>query len=191
MANETTKPPGTPGEDAAGLPGKRDEPTRGVAEIADQGGGSRPPAPGMPDLSSADDVQQTRITTGYVYSALGILLFLFVIEHVFSELHQLHVPPDSATPVYVHPFAYVKFGAHAAVIAVLVWFSYQLLRAGERLMLPWWWASTNIEVARAMLGISDPFRAAARMSIKMARDILSVVKEAVKVGGKTPSEPED
>lgn len=174
-------------EDPIGLAEKRQEATSAIAAVDVKT--TKPPPPGQkaPDLQTAETVQKDRINIGRGYAAAGGAIILLTLWHVLGELHSIQLPPDTDKVVHLHPLAYLKFGGHAVVVGLFVWFGYQLMRAGERLMLPWWWASTNIEIARAMLGMSDPIRSAVRMTSKMAREVLEVLKEAVKVtkGGGT------
>jgi hypothetical protein len=64
------------------------------------------------------------------------------------------------------PFAY--FGTIVAgqslITIALVFFCYQLMRAAERLILPYWWAEKHPETARLVLGMTDPLSAASRLT---------------------------
>lgn len=66
-----------------------------------------------------------------------------------------------------------RLGAHALISVAGIFGLYQVLRSAERLALPHWLATRNIELAKVLLGISDP----AGASLKLAEKVADAVRK--------------
>lgn len=90
----------------------------------------------------------------------------------------------------------VAMGAHAVISVAAVWFGYQMLRAAERLMVPRRFLanSTDVELLRALLGISAPTTALAdqvKLMATTATDLIKASSEAVKAVQSTRADGDD
>jgi hypothetical protein len=135
----------------------------------------------LKEKAAFDDVLKTRRGIGYGAGmvAAGGLVALGVFS--FSSLHSLVSDPYSKlAPSY---FWAVIVG-HALITVALVFFCYQVLRAAERLMLPYWWVEKHPEAARAMLGMMDPVTTATRI-VEQVADAASKVAGAAAGSAKT------
>jgi hypothetical protein len=83
------------------------------------------------DVIPSKEFQQTRIQWGYWLIALSIVLFLAIIVCSIAFVESLE--PRSSAP-YV--FDYVRLAARAILTAASAVFSYKILRAGERMIMP-------------------------------------------------------
>lgn len=70
-------------------------------------------------------------------------------------------PPKKEISASLQVF-YVSVVGHTVITIALIWLLYQLLRAGERMVLPRSLA-TDSEMARTLLGISSPHREVQKM----------------------------
>ncbi|MGZ3457242.1 MAG: hypothetical protein ACXU86_01935 [Archangium sp.] len=93
----------------------------------------------------------------------------------FYSLHAIFAPSNQIQLSFV----IVRCVAHAIITIALVFFCYQLLRAAERMMLPYWWASEKVEVAKVLLGIEDPVSTATKL-LEKASDAVKAAKELSK-----------
>jgi hypothetical protein len=115
------------------------------------------------------DVLKWRRSIGYAIGAVAILGVAAMLAFSMWSLHEM-APPDDGQEIY----GYVMLGAHAVLMIAAVWFCYQLLRAAERMVLPYWWVRFNTDAVRMMLGITDPWRSA----LKAGEEILEVGTKA-------------
>lgn len=110
------------------------------------------------------DVVEDRKTLGLVLGAFGIFMIAGIGVWSMYALDKLELRMPTAQTFYL-----VKLGVHALITVALVFFCYQLLRAAERLMLPYWWASQSTEVAKLYLGISDPLSTLKKVAEEMPK----------------------
>jgi hypothetical protein len=139
------------------------------------------PIPGIegpldPEVKERLDLLNDRRWIGYVLGALSIASIVYALCSTMKAVGAL---PEPAAGKEV--FAYVRMGTHAVVVVAWVWFSYQMLRAAERMILPYWWLRQNLDSVKLMLGISDPWRAA----LKASEEILEVTAKATQAAAKT------
>lgn len=87
--------------------------------------------PKTDDIHPSKEFQQTRINWGYWLIALSIVLFLAIIVCSIAFVESLE--PRSSAP-YV--FDYVRLAARAILTAASAVFSYKILQAGERMIMP-------------------------------------------------------
>ncbi|HZH04964.1 MAG TPA: hypothetical protein VEY30_14360 [Myxococcaceae bacterium] len=112
--------------------------------------------PGVPKSADGPELYRNyvhhRRLLGYGLGGAAIVGVLGLSLYSYCALSGLKVPtnPWEAQLLWIHA------GGHAAIAVGLVYFCYQLLRAAERLALPYWWVSENPDVARVLLGIADP-----------------------------------
>jgi hypothetical protein len=78
----------------------------------------------------------------------------------------------------------VKSGAHAIITLALVWFGYQMLKAGERLILPHWYAEKSIGIGKLFLGIQEPAKATMKQLEKVTDALSTVVRPVAKAADK-------
>ncbi|WNG41533.1 hypothetical protein F0U61_53530 [Archangium violaceum] len=90
---------------------------------------------------------------GYGVGAAGCLGLGGLGIYSFDSLHSLIRWPLSSLPPSLF---WALIVGHALITMALVFFCYQLIRAAERLMLPYWWVEKHPEAAKAMLGMMDP-----------------------------------
>lgn len=98
-----------------------------------------------------------RIGYGVALTAFGLLAGL----GAYSFIHLRELAGESYASLPTRSF-WLLVGGHAVVTVAFVFLGYQLLRAAERLILPYWWAESNPELARLMLGMGDPLSTAAQ-----------------------------
>jgi hypothetical protein len=130
------------------------------------------------------DVLKGRRQIGYAIGCLGIL---GIIATLAVSLWSLHVLAEPTKEFEV--FAYVKMGAHAVLTVAAVWFCYQMLRAAERMVLPYWWVRYNTDAVRVMLGIRDPWRSAMRAGEQMVELGSKAAQQAVGIVGAVTGTP--
>lgn len=144
------------------------------------------PAGDTPELAGLkkDDVRKTperlnierqRIALGYFIGAASIVAIGALAWDTLSELQTMKVTDIDAGHERVY---FALFGARAVIVVAIVWFCYQLIRLAERLALPFWWFENNIEIAKALLGVQDPFRAI----MKFVKELTAVSSESVEKG---------
>jgi hypothetical protein len=92
---------------------------------------------------------------GLALSAFALLIALGL--YSFQHLRELGSERYAAVPART---LWLLVGGHAVVTVAFVFLGYQLLRAAERLILPYWWAESNPELTRLMLGMGDPLSSA-------------------------------
>jgi hypothetical protein len=99
------------------------------------------------------DERARRHTTGYILSALGIAFVAWTLRQAMSELGELRSHPPGDLRVLAAIAA-----AHVIVGIAAVYFGYQLIRAGERMLVPSHLTEdeTKIEVLRVLLGGKEP-----------------------------------
>lgn len=142
-----------------------------------------------PKVSKADPPQSTptavdsqaswvdqRKTFGMVIGGVGMFIILaaggLALNHLWSEKID-----KNATRSALWIFS-VKLGAEAVVAVALVYFGYQLLRAGERMLMPHWWVTAGqIDVLRAMLGIDSPVDGAVKGISKLTDAVDEIRKD--------------
>lgn len=116
-----------------------------------------------PSTEEALDEVVFRLTTGrvlFVTSIIGVVALLVYTSHTLGSSYQL---PTSCTPkefngpacTVAQRFEFTHLGAHAILMAAAFYFLYQLLRAGERMLIPAFWHDRPAFVA-LMLGIKSP-----------------------------------
>lgn len=133
-----------------------------------------------PEVPEHLDLLKTRRRIGYVLGALSIISLVCALRATLIGVMEMQVPaPGTET------FAYVRMGLHAVVVVAWVWFSYQVLRAAERLIIPYWWLRQNIDAVKVMLGISDPWRAA----LSAAEKVVDIGTKAAQAAAKLVEPP--
>jgi len=118
-------------------------------------------------------VAKHRRWAGYVLGLGSMAAIVYLAVRSFAALDQL-LKPAPVTPEQWRT-ANILIVAHAVVTVALIFFAYQVLRAAERLALPWWWAERHAETAKIMLGIKDPVSTAAKV-LDTAVETLSKLK---------------
>lgn len=63
---------------------------------------------------------------------------------------------------------WIAVGSHGVVTVAVIYFLYQVLRAGERLSIPYWWVERHVDGARLALGINDPARTVQKAVVEIA-----------------------
>lgn len=101
---------------------------------------------------------------GYVLGVAGMLALLAIGKLSFVSLHDMARPPFSGLPTSL---VWAIAVGHALITVALVFFCYQLIRAAERLILPYWWIEGSPETARLMLGVTDPVSSAMKLTEQM------------------------
>lgn len=127
-------------------------------------GGRGPGAEGT-DPRQQGDIIQNRRNLGYLIGLLGVAGVVFLIWRSFCEINEL-------TQGRSDKLVIAGLVAHGIVAVAGVFFCYQLIRAGERMLFPHWWLSRDVEVAKVMLGITDP--------VSQATKILQTVAPTIK-----------
>src|SRR5262249_51393908 len=98
---------------------------------------------------------------GYGVAVSGFALLLTLGIYSFRHLRELGGDAYSSLPARSF---WLLVGGHAVVTVAFVFLGYQLLRAAERLILPYWWAESNPELTRLMLGVGDPMSTAVQIT---------------------------
>jgi uncharacterized membrane protein YcjF (UPF0283 family) len=114
----------------------------------------------------------------YLGFAVGGFAILFVLSLGVWSLYSLHNLLAPTNDVQLR-FVIALFVVHAIITVALVYFCYQLLRAAERMLLPYWWASEKVEVAKVLLGIEDPVSTSTKV-LQQASEVVKATKELTK-----------
>lgn len=127
----------------------------------------------MSDRAKWDSVINMRRRLGYGIGALGILTVLGVGGYNLWCLHKLAEMGN-----WTMPLGYLAFvvGGHVAITLVLGYFGYVMLRASERLIIPYQWVEEMPEATRMMLGMTDPASSGAKALEKSAESLGVVLK---------------
>jgi hypothetical protein len=157
------------------------EPAGGFGQVLIDGVEGRLP----PGVEEDLDVLNQRRCVGYAIGIIGILGVSGILVFSVWSIHSM--PEPSPGMVW---FEYGRLGAHAVLMVAAVWFCYQLLRAAERMLLPYWWVRYNTDVVRMMLGIADPWRSAMKAGEQLVELSSKATEQAVGiVGAVTGSAP--
>lgn len=121
---------------------------------------------------------------GYVAMIFGVVGIVALGWHSFRALVNL----TSETGGLSDTVILATFLAHAIITVALVMFFYQLMRAGERLMLPHWLGTKpeDVEVMRIMVGVEPPMRSA----LKMVREVSEAVRPLTKLAEVPKGKPD-
>ncbi|NOK34274.1 hypothetical protein HMI49_13815 [Corallococcus exercitus] len=124
---------------------------------------SKPEDYGVTQASPIDAIYEKYVThrrnLGFFVGGFAIVFVVGLGFWSFYSLHHIFAPIDQVHSTFV----IAQLIAHAVITIALVFFCYQLLRAAERMLLPYWWASEKVEVAKVLLGIEDPVSTATKM----------------------------
>jgi hypothetical protein len=131
-----------------------------------------PPPPGYePSTLEAAESQESlsqyalllaeRRAVGYMLGLFGVAGMCVLLYSSYSHIERVW-PVGQALPDNVLTLVLGQLAAYAAVTIAGVFFLYQVLRAAERMVLPGFWATRNVELARVMLGLQDPVRSSTR-----------------------------
>jgi hypothetical protein len=136
----------------------------------------------LPDLGiEVGKEAASRRTIGWSLGCVGLLVVVIIICAAFWALHGIASRiPDSAPYLIM-----VAMVAHAIISLGAIWFGYQMLRAAERMFVPQRLlkggdSKTDVELVRALTGISAPTTAALEQGLKMTGDLIKTVGEATK-----------
>jgi hypothetical protein len=169
MGTDNETPPPDGGQ--AGPPERSENPTREIAalnhvSVEEQ----KVRAQDLKDRAArALEVEQERTKFAYRMGLCGLVILAGLIGLSFYALHSWFAEPskdfgaNNDARKWAYIFAFVKAGTHAGITLAAVWFCYQVVRAAERMALPFHWLSSHPDLARALLGVQDPFRAVFRM----------------------------
>jgi hypothetical protein len=91
--------------------------------------------------------------------------------HEFTELR----------PDFPQDRFWLLVGGQAIVTFVTLYFLYQVLKASERLVMPYWWAERNPDVVRLMLGIEDMVTAGSRSAAQIAKVAAPLTEPVIKL----------
>lgn len=132
-----------------------------LAEAAAAGGREENDAGDGDDLKKRGDIIVHRRRLGYALGSAGVVGVGGLLWFAFNALHGLARSEKESVIV-------AGLVAHAAVAIAGVFFCYQLIQAAERMLFPHWWLKRDVEMARLMLGVSDPISAAAKIVDKVS-----------------------
>jgi hypothetical protein len=171
---------GTEAVAESGPGGRSSVPTEKTAEV------KAPPPEDQTGAARALGIEDRRIKFAYRLGGAGMLCILILLIISFLVLHYGFADPgkdrdfkDVSALRWTYIFSFVKAGTHAIITIATIWFFYQIVRAAERMALPWHWMSSHPETARALLGIQDPSRAALRATKDVLRAAEGVVDKTV------------
>lgn len=122
------------------------------------------------------DVLTRRRRVGYVLGSLSISMLVAIAILDFVALHWWIPVPENA---FQERRVWLIVAGQSVVTIAVVYFAYQLLRAAERLVMPYWWVERHAAAARLMLGVPDPASVPARL-LREIRELLTAVGEAKK-----------
>ncbi|WP_373047165.1 hypothetical protein [Vulgatibacter sp.] len=112
-----------------------------------------------PAIKDRIAIGQFRRRAGYAMSWVGSGLILAVLGIALLKADSYLTEWMDADTDLVH--LCIRLGAHGTITFALVFFLYQIVKAGERMALPYWWVSDvrDVDFIRAMLGIKTPVSA--------------------------------
>jgi hypothetical protein len=117
------------------------------------------------------EVTTTRRWVGYGLLGFSGLAILGVFSYSAYHLHKF---AESSKDLPTDRF-WLLVGGQAVVTFFALYFLYQVLKAGERMAMPYWWAERHPQVARMMLGFEDMLTA----SSKSAEQVSGQTAQAV------------
>lgn len=138
------------------------------------------------ERTAFSSITDTRRCWGYALKCVAILGVVAAVLISFSDLRAL---AEQAAQGEFNQGGlgrerlWLFVGGHALITVAAIYFFYQLLRAGERLALPYWWVERNPD-ARMMLGVQDPAstirKAAEEIGETTAKTLAPLVDAVVK-----------
>ncbi len=127
-------------------------------------------------LSQYAQVLVERRSVGYALGLFGIIGLCVLLYSSYSHIGRVWALTSQELPTNVLKLMFAQLAAYAAVTVAGVYFLYQVLRAAERMVLPGFWATRNVELARVMLGIQDPVRASSK-AVEQSIEVASKLAE--------------
>lgn len=104
--------------------------------------------------------------------SLGLLGIMAVEEVARRSLHHLHQPVGDIRSRDVAIVHIAQLIAQALVAMAVVFFAYQLLRAAERLLLPYWLLKRDhVDLLKMMLGVETPVDGATKLVEEVRRTV--------------------
>lgn len=122
-------------------------------------------------------VETFRRRLGYGLGLVSILLMVGLVGFSFWSLHSYLQKPTNG---FEEHFTWLLVAGHAVITVAAAFFSYQLLRASERLSIPAWWAKGDSRLMGAMLGIESPISKAMKAAEKLVSTTAKAVSKAQK-----------
>ncbi|MGA9525960.1 MAG: hypothetical protein WBV82_31160 [Myxococcaceae bacterium] len=128
------------------------------------------------NLSQYALVLAERRAVGYALGLFGIVGICALLYGSYSHIERVWALTSQDLPTNVLKLLMAQLAAYAAVTVAGVYFLYQVLRAAERMVLPGFWATRNVELARVMLGLQDPVRASTK-AVEQSIEVASKLAE--------------
>ena len=114
---------------------------------------------------------------GYVLMAISGVSIPVVFFLSTAGLHKLtELPRDFPADRF-----WLLAAGHAVVTFVTLFFLYQVLKAAERMAMPYWWAERHPETVRLMLGVEDLVTVGSRSAEQMAKSAAPLVEPVSKL----------
>ncbi len=117
-----------------------------------------------------------RRAVGYVLGIFGTVGICVLLYSSYSHIERVWPVGSEDIPENVLRLMLAQLAGYAAVTIAAVYFFYQVLRAAERMVLPGFWATRNVELARVMLGLQDPVRASTK-AVEQSLEVASKLAE--------------
>lgn len=108
------------------------------------------------------------------FSGLAILAVFFFSAAYLHELTEL--PKDFPQDRF-----WLLVGGRVIETIVTIYFLYQVLKASERMAMPYWWAERYPEVVRLMLGFEDMLTASSKSAEHVAKTIAPLAEPLAKL----------
>lgn len=109
-----------------------------------------------------------RRAIGYAIGFAACALIGVLLYTAYGHFREFAKDPFSS--LEPHYFWAIMAG-HTLVTIAFVLFLYQMVKAAERLILPWWWVEQHPETAKLMLGMTDPASTAAKIAGELAESV--------------------
>jgi hypothetical protein len=129
------------------------------------------------EVKHLQGVTTWRRRAGYILMGLAGAAIPVVFALSTYQLHKFTALPAD----FPRDRFWLLVGGQAIVTFVTLYFLYQVLKASERLAMPYWWAERNPEVVRLMLGIEDIITASSRSAEQIARVVAPLSEPVVKL----------
>jgi hypothetical protein len=119
----------------------------------------------LAERAAFEKVLNMRRRIGYGTGFVGVASLIALGIFSFASLHSI---VDDAISKLQPSFFWALILGHALITVALVFLCYQIIRASERLMLPYWWVERHPDTAKAMLGVMDPVSTVTKVAEQLA-----------------------